>query len=76
MKNTKSSMIGMKPMNIIKLDIVKLDKSEKYPEENVLSEDGLYRYLYHTGKQHGDKKDELQTLSRVKIAFVLFANRI
>ena len=71
MKNTKSSMIDMKPMNVIKLDIVKLDKSEKYPEKNLLSEDGLYGYLYHTGKQHGDKKDELQTLYRVKIAFCI-----
>lgn len=30
--NTKSLMIGMKPKNAIKLGIVKLDKSKKYPE--------------------------------------------
>ena len=41
MNNTKSSMIGMKPKDAIKLDTVPLDKT--YPEETVLPEDGLYR---------------------------------
>ena len=54
LNNTKSSMIGMKPKDAIKLDAVPLDK--KYPEENVLPEDGLYRYLYQPGEQHGDQK--------------------
>ena len=54
MKNTKSSMIEIKPKDSIKLDIVKLDKT--YSEENVLSEDCLYRYLYQPGEQHGDQK--------------------
>ena len=31
-----------------------LDK--KYPEEAVLLEDGLYRYLYRPGEQHGEQK--------------------
>ena len=44
MNSTVSSMIGMKPKDVIKLDTVPLDK--KYPEETVLPEDGLYRYLY------------------------------
>ena len=44
MNNTKSSMIGMKPEDAIKLDTVPLDK--KYPEETVLLEDVLHRYLY------------------------------
>ena len=52
MNNTVSSMIGMKPKDAIKLDNVPLDK--KYPEETVLPEDRLYRYLYQPGKQHGD----------------------
>ena len=52
--NTKSSMIDMKPKDAIKLDTVSLDK--KYPEETVLPEDGLYRYLYQSGEQHGDQK--------------------
>ena len=54
LNNTVSSMIGMKPKDAIKLDNVPLDK--KYPGETVLPEDGLYRYLYQPGEQHGDKK--------------------
>ena len=52
--NTVSSMIGMKPKDAIKLDAVPLDK--KYPEKTILPEDGLYRYLYQHGEQHGDQK--------------------
>ena len=54
MNNTVSSMIGMKPKDAIKLDTVPMDKT--YPEETVLPEDGLYRYLYLLGEQHGDQK--------------------
>ena len=54
MNNTLSSMIGMKPKDAIKLDTVPLDKT--YPKETVLPEDGLYRYLYQPGEQHGDQK--------------------
>ena len=54
MNNAKYSMIGMKPKDTIKLDTVPLDKT--YPEETVLFEDGLYRYLYQPGEQHGDQK--------------------
>ena len=54
MNNTVSSMIGMKAKDAIKLDAVPLNKT--YPEETVLSEDGLYRYLYQPGEQHGDQK--------------------
>ena len=53
MNNTVSSMIGMKAKDAIKLDAVPLNKT--YPEETVLSEDGLYRYLYQPGEQHGDQ---------------------
>ena len=56
MNCTKSSMIGMEAKDAIKLGIGKLNKSEKYPEENVLPEDDLYRYLYHPGEQNGDQK--------------------
>ena len=38
----------------IKPGTVPLDK--KYPEETVLPEDGLYRYLYQRGEQPGDQK--------------------
>ena len=54
MNNTKSSMIGMKSKDAIKLAIVPLHKT--YPEETILPEDGLYRYLYQPGEQHGDQK--------------------
>ena len=54
MSNTVSSMIGMKPKDAIKQDTVQLDKT--YPKETVLPEDGLYRYLYQPGEQHGDQK--------------------
>ena len=54
MNNTVSSMIDMKPKDAIKLDKILLDK--KYPEETVLPKDGLYRYLYQPGEQHGDQK--------------------
>ena len=50
MNNTKSSMIDMKPKDAIKLDIAPLDKTYSEPE------DGLYRYLYQPGEQHGDQK--------------------
>ena len=54
MNNTKSFMIVMKPKDAIKLDTVPLDKT--YPEETVVLEDGLYRYLYQPGEQHGGQK--------------------
>ena len=54
MNNTISVMIGMKLKDAIKLDTVSLDKT--YPEEDVLPEDGLYRYLCQPGEQHRDKK--------------------
>ena len=47
-------MIDMKPRDAIKLDTVPLDKT--YPEATILLEDGLYRYLYQPGEQHGDQK--------------------
>ena len=54
MNNTVSSTIGMKPKDAIKLDTAPLDK--KYSEETILPKDGLYRYLYQPGGQHGDQK--------------------
>ena len=40
LNNTVSSMIGLKPKDVIKLDTVPLDKT--YLKETVLPEDGLY----------------------------------
>ena len=54
MNNSVLSMIGIKPKDTVKLDNVPLDK--KYPEETVLHEDGVYRYLFQPGEQHGDQK--------------------
>ena len=61
MNNTVSSMIGTKPKDTIKLETIPLDKS--YPEETVLPEDRLYRYLYQPGEQHGDQKRRATNLT-------------
>ena len=60
MNNTASSMTGMKPKDAVKLDTVSLNKI--YPEDTVLPEDGLYRYLYKPGEQHGDQKRQATDL--------------
>ena len=60
MNNTVASMIGMKAADAIKLDAIPLDK--KYPEETVLPEDGLYRYLYQPGEKHGGQKRQATDL--------------
>ena len=54
MNNIIWSMIGIKSKDAIKLDIVPLDKT--HPEETVLPENDLHRYLYQPGKQQGDQK--------------------
>ena len=38
-------MIDMKPKDAMKVDIVELDQSQIYPEEDALPEVGLYRYI-------------------------------
>ena len=43
-------MTGKKPNDATKLNIIELEKSETYPEEELLPEDGLYRYLYQSVK--------------------------
>ena len=45
-------MIGMKPKDAIKLNEVPLVTRESYPEEEVLPEDGLYRYLLQPSEEH------------------------
>ena len=54
--DTETEMTGMKPSAAIKLDEVKLKKQENYPPEELLPEDGLYRYLLQPGEEHGDQK--------------------
>ena len=57
MKNTKSLMIDMKPIDAIQLDTVQLDKT--YPEESALPKDDFYRYLYQPGEQHVDQNRQI-----------------
>ena len=60
--NTKSSMIGMKPKIVIKIDTVKLNKT--YPEKMVLPKDDICINLLSIMET---KKNGLQTLPGVKI---------
>ena len=56
MNNSKTAMIDMKPKDAIKLSNVELVKSEEFADEKPFPEDGLYRYFYQPGEQHGDQK--------------------
>ena len=49
-------MIRMKPKDAIKLNEVPLVARESYPPEDVLPEDGLYRYLLQPGEEHDDQR--------------------
>ena len=50
MSNIKLSIIDMEPDDVTKLDILVLDQSETYPEEDMLTKDGSNRYLYQPGE--------------------------
>ena len=54
--DTETEMIGMKPKDAIKLKVVPLVTRESYPPEEVLPEDGLYRYLLQPGEEHDDQQ--------------------
>ena len=56
LNNTETEMIGMKPKDAIRLNEVPLVKQENYPPEEILPEDGLYRYLLLPGKEHDDQR--------------------
>ena len=47
MNNTETDMTEMKPKDAIKLENIKLVKSEDYSPEESLPDDGLSRYLLH-----------------------------
>ena len=51
-------MIGMKPKVVIKLNVVKHDKTEKHLQKKThyMKMVPTDRYLYQPGKQHGDPK--------------------
>ena len=52
----ETEMTGMKPKDAIKLKEVPLVTRESYPQEEVLPEDGLYRYLLQPGEEHNDQR--------------------
>ena len=54
MSLTITEMIGMKHKDAIKLKEVPLVVRESYPPEEVLPENGLYRYLLQPGEEHDD----------------------
>ena len=56
LNDTETEMIGMKPKDAIKLKEVPLVAQECYPEEEVLTEDGFYRYLLQLGEEHNDQQ--------------------
>ena len=56
LNETETEMIGMKPLDEIKLDEVPLVNRESYPPEELLPEDGLYRYLLQPGEEHDDQR--------------------
>ena len=56
LNDMETEMIGMKPKDAIVLDQVPLVKREAYPPEEVLPEDGLYRYLLQPGEEHDDQR--------------------
>ena len=49
-------MIGMKPKDVIKLKEVPLVARESYPPEEILPEDGLYRYLLQPSEERDDQR--------------------
>ena len=53
LNDTETEMIGLKPKDAIKLKEV---ARESYPPEEVLPEDGLYRYLSQPGEEHDDQR--------------------
>ena len=56
LNDTETEMIGMKPKDAIKLKAVPLVARESYPPDEVLPEDGLYRYLLQPGEEHDDQR--------------------
>ena len=54
--DTQTEMIGMKPKDTFVLDEVPLVKQGAYPPEEVLPEDGLYRYLLQPSEEHDDQR--------------------
>ena len=60
LNDTETEMIGMKPKDAIELKEVPLVARENYPPEEVLPEDGLYRYCDNLVKNTMTKVREQQ----------------
>ena len=56
LNDMETEMIGMKPKDGMKLKEVPLVARESYTPEEVLPEDGLYRYLSQPGEEHDDQQ--------------------
>ena len=56
LNDTETEMIGMKPKDAIILNEVPPVDQESYPPEEVLPEDGLYRYLLQPSEEHDDQR--------------------
>ena len=56
LNDMETEMIGMKLKDAIKLTEVLLVNREAYPPEEVLPEDGLYRYLLQPREEHDDQR--------------------
>lgn len=69
MNNTMYSVIGMNTKDVIKPDIVMLDKTQSDDKvlPKVLPKNGLNRYLYKPGEKHGQQKRRAADLSGMKI---------
>ena len=55
LNDMETEMIGIKPKDAIKLNEVPLVARKSHPPEEILPEDGLYRYLLQTGEEHDDQ---------------------
>ena len=54
--NTVVDSIEMKPKDVIKLKEIKSIKPHKQDKQELLSLDGLYRYLLKPGEEHDDTR--------------------
>ena len=55
LNDTETQLIGMKPKDAVKLKDVTIIRQKRYPLEEKLSENGLYRYLLLPGEEHEDR---------------------
>ena len=69
--SSKSLIIDIKLKDAIKMDIVKIDKSETYSQENALPTNGFYRNLHQLLEQHGHPKRQATDLIWSKNTFRL-----